>query len=195
MSNKMNALSNDIIYTNSKMLNKNQRNELVRNLLKNITDEELMQLVKTRQQIRTPMPAPRRTTNGSTLNNSLDKTTPRRRPIPTPRRSVKELVKQYEENIIQPPIQFRDKPIPAPRTKTRYFTKKPVAAKRTFISQTEKALKGYTKSYEIEVGDEMDPLKQLNITKTGVEYELKKQLEQLKGYKFVLTLKVFFLMK
>jgi len=53
-------------------------------------------------------------------------------------------------------------------------------------------LKGYTKSYEIEVRDQMDPLKQLNITKRGVEYVLKKQLEQLKGYKFVLTLKVTF---
>ena len=35
------------------------------------------------------------------------------------------------------------------------------------------------------VRDEVDPLQQLNITKRGVEYELKKQLEQLKGYKFV----------
>ena len=93
-----------------------------------------------------------------------------------------------KKNIIHPPIQFRDRPIPAPRTKKQ----KPVAAKRTFISQTEKALKGYTKSYEIEVRDEMDPLKQLNITRRGVEYELKKQLEQLKGCKFVLTLKVTF---
>jgi len=76
--------------------------------------------------------------------------------------------------------------------KKRDFTQRPVPAKRTFIAQTEKALKGYTKSYEIEVRDEMDPLKQLNITKIGVEYELKKQLEQLKGYKFVLTLKVTF---
>jgi len=141
----------------------------VRRLLKNLTDEELIQLVQTREQIRQPMPTPRRPTNGTALNNSLDKTTPRRRPVPTPRRSVKELVKGYEKNIIQPPIQFIDRPIPAPRTKKQ----KPVAAKRTFISQTEKELKGYTKSYEIEVRDEMDPLKQLNITKRGVEYELK----------------------
>ena len=43
----------------------------------------------------------------------------KRRPIPTPRKSVKQMVKQYEENIILPPMQFRDnyKPVPAPRTK------------------------------------------------------------------------------
>ena len=42
-----------------------------------------------------------------------------RRPVPTPRKSVKDMVQQYEENIILPPIEFRDdyKPIPAPRTK------------------------------------------------------------------------------
>jgi len=153
-----------------------------------------MQLVETREQIRPPMPAPRRTTNRSTLNNSLVKSTPKRRPIPKPRRSVKELVQQYEDDVIPPPIQFRDKPTPAPRSKVKKLVQtleplrkfrdrpvpaprtkkqKPVAAKRTLISQTEKALKGYTKSYEIEVRDEMDPLKQLNMTKRGVEYELK----------------------
>ena len=48
-----------------------------------------------------------------------DKPAPRR-PIPTPRKSVKEMVEQYEDNIIQPPAEFRDnyKPIPTPRTKT-----------------------------------------------------------------------------
>ena len=42
-----------------------------------------------------------------------------RRPVPTPRKSVKDMVQQYEDNIIIPPPKFRDdnKPIPAPRTK------------------------------------------------------------------------------
>ena len=44
-----------------------------------------------------------------------------RRPIPAPRtyKSVKDMVQQYEDNIIIPPPEFRDdyKPIPAPRTK------------------------------------------------------------------------------
>ena len=42
-----------------------------------------------------------------------------RRPVPTPRKSVKDMVKEYEDNIILPPPKFRDdhKPIPLPRTK------------------------------------------------------------------------------
>ena len=40
-----------------------------------------------------------------------------RRPVPTPRKSVKDMVKEYEDNIISPPPEFRDKPIPLTRTK------------------------------------------------------------------------------
>ena len=41
-----------------------------------------------------------------------------KKPIPAPRKSVKKMVKEYEDNIILPPLEFRDdyKPIPAPRT-------------------------------------------------------------------------------
>ena len=44
------------------------------------------------------------------------------RPIPTPRKSVKQMVQEYEYNIIPPPPQFRDdyKPVPLPRTKKQY---------------------------------------------------------------------------
>ena len=40
---------------------------------------------------------------------------------PVPRKSVKQMVKEYEDHIIQPPEQFRDgyKPIPKPRTDER----------------------------------------------------------------------------
>ena len=46
----------------------------------------------------------------------------RKRPIPKPRKSVKDMVQQYEDNIIIPPPEFRDdyKPIPLPRTKNHY---------------------------------------------------------------------------
>ena len=56
------------------------------------------------------------------------------RPVPTPRKSVKDMVQQYEDNIISPPPKFRDdyKPIPAPRTKKP--SEKPVPEKRTIIS-------------------------------------------------------------
>ena len=39
------------------------------------------------------------------------------KPVPAPRKSVKDMVQQYEDNIISPPPEFRDdyKPIPAPK--------------------------------------------------------------------------------
>ena len=75
------------------------------------------------------------------------------KPVPTPRKSVKDMVQQYEDNIIIPPPEFRDdyKPIPAPRTKKP--SEKPVPEKRTIISQVEKALKGYTQSFDVELRD------------------------------------------
>ena len=68
-----------------------------------------------------------------------------RKPVPTPRKSVKQMVQEYEDNIILPPLEFRDdyKPTPKPRTK------KPTPLPRTKIEQVDKALKGYTKSFEI----------------------------------------------
>ena len=54
-----------------------------------------------------------------------------KRPIPTPRKSVKDMVQKYEDNIISPPPEFRDdyKPIPAPRTKKP--SKAPIPTPRT----------------------------------------------------------------
>ena len=109
-----------------------------------------------------------------------DKPVPKpRRPVPTPRKSVKDMVKEYEDNIISPPPHFRDdhKPIPLPRTKKLLQspiptprTKKPVPEKRTIISQVEKALKGYTQSFDVELRDKKDPLLQLQKSRRAVEY-------------------------
>ncbi|XP_078355713.1 uncharacterized protein LOC144640434 [Oculina patagonica] len=69
-----------------------------------------------------------------------------RPPKPTPRRNVKQRIQDYEENIIQPPPEFRDdyKPKPMPRTiKTAPLPK-------TKIEEVAKAMKGYTKSFEID---------------------------------------------
>ena len=41
----------------------------------------------------------------------------RDKPVPTPRKSVNQMVQDYENNIILPPSEFRDRPVPAPRTK------------------------------------------------------------------------------
>ena len=124
-----------------------------------------------------------------------------RRPIPTPRKSVKDMVQQYEDNIISPPPEFRDdyKPIPAPRTKKPLQapiptprTKKPVPEKRTIISQVEKALKGYTQSFDVELRDKKDPLLQLQKSRRAIEHLFKNLLVQTKGFKFVETLQVKF---
>ena len=103
----------------------------------------------------------------------------KRRPIPTPCKSVKEMVKQYEDNIIQPPV-------PAPRTK------KPVPTPRTIIKQTDKALKGFAKSYEINIRNNRDPLAQMQNTRNGAERQLTTLLNEMKGLKYVETLKVTF---
>ena len=93
-----------------------------------------------------------------------------RRPIPTPRKSVKQMAKEYEENIILPPMQFRDdyKPVPTLRTK------KPVPTPRTIIKQTDKALKGYTKSFEISIRNNKDPLAQMQNTRKVIEHSVMK---------------------
>ena len=117
----------------------------------------------------------------------------KRRPIPTPRRSVKDMVKQYEENIILPPVEFRDnyKPVPAPRTKKNAF-KKSVPTPRTIIKQIDNALKGFTKSYEINIRNNRDPLVQMQNTRKGAERQVTTLLNEMKGLKYVETLKVTF---
>ena len=122
-----------------------------------------------------------------------------RRPVPTPHKSVKDIVQQYEDNIIIPD----HKPIPLPRTKkpsqapiptprTKKPSEKPVPEKRTIISQVEKALKGYTQSFDVELRDKKDPLLQLQKSKRAVKYLFNNLLVQTKGFKFVETLQVKF---
>ena len=60
------------------------------------------------------------------------------------------------------------------------------------IKQLNKALKGYTKSFEISVINNEDPLKQLQNTRKAVEYHIMKILKSMKGLKFVETLEVIF---
>ena len=84
------------------------------------------------------------------------------------------MVQQYEENIIFPPPEFRDqnqleKPIPAPRTK-KQVSEKPIPEKRTIVTKVDKALKGYTQSFEVELRDEKDPLVQLQKSRRAIEH-------------------------
>ena len=111
-----------------------------------------------------------------------------RNPIPAPHKSVKQMVQEYEDNIILPPLEFRDdyKPTTKPRTK------KPTPLPRTKIEQVDKALKGYTKSFEISIKNDKDPLEQLQNTRLAIEHHIIKILTSMKGLKFVETLRVTF---
>ena len=105
------------------------------------------------------------------------------------------MVQDYENNIILPPLEFRDKPVPAPRTKKPVpapRTVKPVPAPGTKIEQIDKALKGYTKSYEISIKNNKDPLVQLQNTRKAIAYHIISTLKSMKGIKFVETIKVTF---
>ena len=107
-----------IIYSNSMKTN---RNELIRRLLSGVTDDELENLVRVREEARRPIPAPRKM-------------------------GVKQLIRYFENNnLYKPP-----RPTPAPRTKKEQPQPqpRPIPAPRTKIMEKSKALKGYTKLYE-----------------------------------------------
>ena len=89
------------------------------------------------------------------------------KPVPTPR------------NMVQAPI-------PAPRTK------KPTPEKRTIIAQVETALRGYTKSFDIQLRDKINPLIQLQKSRQAINYLFKNLLIKTKGFKFIETLQVNF---
>ena len=114
----------------------------------------------------------------------LNKTT-YKKPIPTPRRSVEKMVNDYEQNIILPPQEFRDKPIPASRTKKQI----PVPAPRTKITKRKTAIKDNALSFEISIRNNKDPLQQLQNTRKAVEYHLIHLLPSMKGLKFIECIK------
>ena len=77
--------------------------------LKNITKSQLINLLlKQNVEIKALQQA-----------NQKQKPTTIQKPIPTPQKSLKQMVQEYEDNIIPPPLEFRDdyKPIPKPMTK------------------------------------------------------------------------------
>jgi len=114
------------------------------------------------------------------------------KPIPAPRKSVKDMVKEYEEIIIPPPIQFQDGYKPTPKPRTIKPIERPIPYPRTKIHQLNKALKGYTKSYEISIKNDKDPLVQLQNTRKGIETYIKDISTSMKGIKYIETLKITF---
>ena len=156
----INADIKSFIYSNNIM---SRRNELIRRLLSGLTDSELENLVRVREEAH-PISV-------------------RRPPIPKPRRNVQQLIRYFENNPIPP---YR--PIPAPRTKKQ----QPIAAPRTKISEKRRALKGFTKSYEIDLKTDRDALVQLQNTRLTISKLFNTILNNTKGFKFVETLKVTF---
>ena len=134
-----------------------------------------------------PIPAPR-------TQKSIDAYIPSKpsRPIPAPRTQ-----KSIDAYIPSKP----SRPIPAPRTQKSidaYIPSKPSQPiptppkKRTIIAQIQQALQGFTKSFDIELRDNKDPLVQLQESRKAIEYLFNDQLKMTKGFKYVETLQVKF---
>ena len=58
------------------------------------------------------------------------------------------------------------------------------------IEKTSKAFKGYARSYSIEIIDSKDPSGQLTTSKPSIEDLFKDLLDEIKGFKYNITLKV-----
>ena len=144
---------------------KTDGNELIRRLLSGVTDDELENLVPVREEAR--------------------------RPILTSRKmGVRQLICYFENNnLYKPP-----RPIPAPRTKKQQLQQQtqPIPAPRTKITERSKALKGYTKSYDIAIKKDKDVLEKLQNTRLATSRFFGKILNQTKGFKFVETIVVNF---
>ena len=128
------------------------------------------------------------------------------KPKPVPRKSVKQMVKEYED-IIQPPDGY--KPIPKPRTDRPLQMRRPTKPTRKpppipqvkdhiinapvpKIKELNKALKGHAKSYGIELQDNSNPLNHFTKTNKLVESHLENLLKDMKGFKFIETLEITF---
>ena len=161
-------MNEKIISTNS--METRTKNQLLRELLDGISLDDLRMLVDLKKKMHSiPAPTPEKPIPAPRT----------RKPIPTPRKSVKDMVKELRDDY---------KPIPAPRT-----IRRPAPLPRTKIEQLNKALKGYTESYNINIKNEKDPLIQLQNTRTAIGNHLKSILESMKGLKFIETLEVKFI--
>ena len=181
-----------------------------KNKLSKLTKNQLIQLLLNQQALK---PAPRTQRRDWT-----------RKPIPYPRKSVKQMVQNY--TIIAPPKQVADRPVPAPGLKKvalvplprakkikplmdliiqppKQFRDKPKAAPRkkkiaptplprTEINETARAFQGFTKSYQVGIKNETDPLVQLNTTRLVIAHLMKQLLPRMKGLKFIETLTITF---
>jgi len=102
------------------------------------------------------------------------------------------MIQDYEENIIAPPLEFRDnyKPIPKPRA---IKSKRPIPPPRTKITPIKQALRDAVKTDKVDLKDKNDPLIQLQSTRHAIEYYFNKSyVENNKNFKFYESLRVTF---
>ena len=178
-SNTIRQMTEKIISSNS--MENHTKNQLLRELLQGISIEDLQMLVDYKKKMQT-------------------------KPIPTPRKSVNQMAREYEQNIIM----SHPTPVPAirknratmlPTSETASVKQipvytaevkqiNPIKLPRTIINETNKALKGFTSSYEISINNSTDPLLQLQNTRVAVGYHIKKSLSAMKGLKFIESLKI-----
>ena len=81
-----------------------------------------------------------------------------------------------------------DKPVAAPRMKKIPPTPLP----RTEITETARAFQGFTKSYQVGIKNDKDPLVQLNTTRLAIAHFMKQLLPRMKEFKFIETLTIYF---
>ena len=110
------------------------------------------------------------------------------RPIPPPR--TKKLLRHSKNTLIQPPIEFRDRPTPAPRIK-----QSPMATSSIKITPMKKALQGYALSFQISIADHTNPIRELFYTRKAIEGHLINLLASMKGFKLMESLKITFTRK
>ena len=103
----------------------------------------------------------------------------------------------FKDEVVQEPAKLRTdrppkptrKPPPPPIPQVEdHIINMPVPK----IKELNKALKGHTKSYVIELLDNLNPLNHFTKTKTLVKSHLENLLKDMKGFKFIETLEVTF---
>ena len=107
---------------------------------------------------------------------------------PHEKMGVKQLIRYFDNNDLYKPLrpnkqQSRPQPIPAPKTRKQ----QPVAAPRTKIGEKQRALKGFTKSKDIDLKTDRDALVQLENTRLTISRLFNTILNNTKGFKFVET--------
>ena len=148
---------------------------------------------------RPPVPTPRKSVNDMVQFFENKQTPPPRtgkwenvKPKPVPRKSVN------KDIILSPPKGFRDRPPkptrePPPPPILQFEDKERITdVSSPKITQIQKALKNSTKSFAVDIVDNKDPLHQLTETKKVIEHYLNKELGELKGFKYIETLKMTF---